>query len=140
MIILDLELIGLNGVSLDDSLESLAVTSFTFNDDDWLLSFLASLDDHGGSLDDLIFLLDVSIDVIGVRNSDSFLLSDQMSLGLVALSNLDLELLSFNWGLADRDLVSKLSLLDLFFCDSLLNLYLIIDACNFGVDLSDGLL
>lgn len=140
MIILDLELIGLNGVSLDDSLESLAVTSFTFNDDDWLMSFLASMDDLCGSLEDLIFLLDLSIDVIGVRNSNSFLLSDQMSLGLVALSNLDLELLSFNWGLADRDLVRKLSLLDLFFCDYLLNLYLLIDACNFGVDLSDGLL
>lgn len=133
---LDSELLDLDGVGLDDSLVSVASAGLALDDDDWLLGGLADLDDLLGSLDDLLFLLDLSGDDLGVGNSDSLLLSDQMSLGLVASGDLDLESLLLNWGLADRDLVLELGSLDLLLSDSLLDLQLLLDELDL---LSDGL-
>lgn len=133
---LDSELLDLDGVGLDDSLVSVASAGLALDDDDWLLGGLADLDDLLGSLDDLLFLLDLSGDDLGVGNSDSLLLSDQMSLGLVASGDLDLESLSLNWGFADRDLVLELGSLDLLLSDSLLDLQLLLDELDL---LSDGL-
>jgi len=72
----------LNSVALQDSSESLASASLAFNDDDSLLSGLASLDNDLSSLDNLLLGLDKLGDGSVASNSDSLLSSKDVSLSL----------------------------------------------------------
>ncbi len=126
----------LDGVSLENSSESLATALLALNDDDSLLGGLAGLDDDLCSGNNLLFSLNKSGDGIGVSNSDSFLSSENVSLSSLDGSELNSELLDLSRGLASLDSVLNLGSSDLLLSDLSSDLDLSLELLDFSLDLS----
>jgi len=126
----------LNSVALQDSSESLASASLAFNDDDSLLSGLASLDNDLSSLDNLLLGLDKLGDGSVASNSDSLLSSKDVSLSLLDSGELDSESLDLGRAAASLESVLNLGSLDLLLSDLGSNLDLGLELSDFSLDLS----
>lgn len=126
----------LNSVALQDSSESLASASLAFNDDDSLLSGLASLDNDLSSLDNLLLGLDKLGDGSVASNSDSLLSSKDVSLSLLDSGELDSESLDLGRAAASLESVLDLGSLDLLLSDLGSNLDLGLELSDFSLDLS----
>lgn len=136
MVLLGVGISELNDVDLEDSLESLASALLALDDNDSLLGGLAGLDDDLSLGNDLLLLLDQSGETASVLDSDSFLLSENVSLSSLASGELDSESLDLGRASAGLNLVSELSSLDLLLSDTLGDLDLLSDVSDLVTNLS----